>query len=270
MRKISISVGQVFGHLQFIGEEPSTVSGNQIRQMVLVRCECGKEMIVRRDGMLKAQHGGKCCHIPSIPREIPVGTVFGHLTVVESGMQPRRGNRTEWASRCLCECGRATTTYNDHLVNGRSRSCGCKLGVSTKAHNGAYRSWEKMKDRVLNVNHEAHGYYGGKGITICDKWLTFAGFFEDMGDRPQGKTLDRIDNALGYFKENCRWSTVIEQNNNKTSCVVLTIDGVTKNVTQWAMESGNSRFLIYGRIKLGWDAKRAVWTPSNRTKKASA
>jgi len=83
---------------------------------------------------------------------------------------------------------------------------------------GSYRSWRKMKDRCLNPNHKYSKYYLQNGITICKKWMLFDGFYEDMGDRPNGYSLDRIDNRLGYFKENCRWIPLHDQPKNRLIC----------------------------------------------------
>lgn len=79
----------------------------------------------------------------------------------------------------------------------------------------SYHTWHGMKSRCYNISHSHYKWYGGKGITVCDKWLTFAGFYEDMGQRPFGMTLDRIDNSKGYYPENCKWSTKEEQLQNK-------------------------------------------------------
>ena len=87
-----------------------------------------------------------------------------------------------------------------------------------KYYSGAYRSWIKMKDRCLNPNHTHSRYYLERGIGVCKKWMLFEGFYEDMGDRPDGYSLDRIDNNLGYFKENCRWIPLRDQPKNRRIC----------------------------------------------------
>ena len=85
-------------------------------------------------------------------------------------------------------------------------------------NSGAYRSWRKMKDRCLNPNHPYSRYYLERGVSVCEKWMSFNGFYEDMGDRPQGYSLDRIDNNKGYFKENCRWIPLVDQPKNRSIC----------------------------------------------------
>lgn len=87
-----------------------------------------------------------------------------------------------------------------------------------KYYSGAYRSWIKMKDRCLNPNHPYSRYYLERGIGVCEKWMLFTGFYGEMGDRPDGYSLDRIDNDLGYFKENCRWIPLRDQPKNRRIC----------------------------------------------------
>lgn len=90
-----------------------------------------------------------------------------------------------------------------------------KHGHSFKKLSPTYKTWLGMKQRCLNSNHTAYKYYGAKGKSVCDRWLKFENFLEDMGERPKEKTLDRIDSRLGYFKENCRWATFVEQQANR-------------------------------------------------------
>lgn len=112
----------------------------------------------------------------------------------------------------------------------------------------AYRIWTGMMSRCRNPRAHAFERYGGRGIMVCDRWLDFAAFFEDMGDPPQGKTLDRIDNERGYSKENCRWATSTEQNNNSSANVHVTAFGVTKPLKQWAAERRIKYTTLYARL----------------------
>ena len=107
-----------------------------------------------------------------------------------------------------------------------------------------------MKNRCLNSRHHAFADYGGRGITVCEKWLNFEGFLEDMGVRPAGRSLDRIDNNKGYSKENCKWATQKEQSNNKRNNHRITFMGKTQNITQWAEELGLNRNTLYGQINI--------------------
>jgi len=136
-----------------------------------------------------------------------------------------------------------------------------------------YRSWLDMKARCFNPNHKNYLDYGGRGITVCDRWKnSFQNFLADMGSRPTAKhSLDRIDNNADYSPENCKWSTKAEQVNNRRSNHLITIGCVTLTIAQWAKKMGFSARVIHDRLKSGWSEYRAVMTPvrvkSKSTKK---
>lgn len=121
-----------------------------------------------------------------------------------------------------------------------------------------------MKDRCYNANHVHYDRYGGRGISICERWReSFEAFYEDMGARPSGThEIDRIDNDGNYEPENCRWATASENGRNKRNNRLLTIDGKTMCVSDWADQSGAvERFHIFSRLQMGWSAKDAVFKP---------
>ena len=145
-------------------------------------------------------------------------------------------------------------------------SCGCgstrRKWKSSATSPNTYRSWEHMLDRCYNEKHPHYKHYGGRGITVCDRWReSFDAFLEDMSERPDGLTLDRIDNERGYEPGNCQWSTYKEQNRNKTNGTALTHKGETLSVTEWSERIDIPRWTIFSRLQMGWTVERALTTP---------
>lgn len=152
------------------------------------------------------------------------GKKFGRLTAVRFShtVSIPRGTVKYWA--CLCECGNETAVSTASLTSGNTKSCGCihKEGLiarNTKhgySHRRSYLIWSKMLDRCNNPAHIAYSYYGGRGIRVCDEWYAYEVFFADMGEPPTDlHQIDRRDNDLGYFKDNCRWVTKSVQMKNR-------------------------------------------------------
>lgn len=132
---------------------------------------------------------------------------------------------------------------------------------------GSYRSWRNMRGRCLNKNASDYSRYGGAGVTICKRWDIFENFYKDMGDRPEGASLDRKDNKKGYSKSNCRWATKAEQQQNKTNCHYITYKGQTKTLKTWSEEIGLSRPCIKRRLYvMKWSVEKTFETPSQRSK----
>jgi hypothetical protein len=132
----------------------------------------------------------------------------------------------------------------------------------SETYKSTYISWKAMVARCTRPSHQRYAVYGGAGITVCDRWLSFDAFLDDMGERPLGKTLDRVDNNKGYLPENCRWATRKEQSRNRRDNQTATIDGETKTLAEWAELNGLAIGTLERRINhLGWDPKFAVTTP---------
>lgn len=145
------------------------------------------------------------------------GNKFGRLTVI--GRSERKSPAGAlW--RCVCECGGETVTTSLKLRSGHTTSCGCRkveaCSRMNRKHGMAnrtptYRSWKEMRQRCLNPNSDKAKWYGARGIRVCERWNSYENFLADMGERPAGKTLDRIDPDKGYAPDNCRWATPKEQ-----------------------------------------------------------
>jgi len=132
-------------------------------------------------------------------------------------------------------------------------------------------AWLNMKSRCFNPNNKQYSDYGGRGITICDRWLNSSqNFLADMGTKPSPKhSLDRIDNNADYSPKNCRWATKAEQVNNKrNNKPLITIGNETWTIVQWANKMGYGKTVIQGRLKMGWSDYKAVMTPVKQRKSA--
>lgn len=171
------------------------------------------------------------------------GQKFNHLTV-KNRETNSKNKQARWL--CLCDCGNKTITTTSHLKNGHTRTCGCKsfddVSPSRLTHGHAkkgrrsktFYTWSSMKDRCFDKNNKRYYDYGGRGIVVCKRWInSFDNFLSDMGEKPNGMTLERINNSLGYAKDNCRWATLKEQSRNKRNNVVITINGETKILQDW-------------------------------------
>lgn len=132
-----------------------------------------------------------------------------------------KGGRSKW--RCICKCGTEKTVLAASLLNKTSKSCGCltiKLAKISNTKHGLRQSkiypiWGAMIQRCCNPKNPNYKHYGGRGIKVCNQWKKFENFFNDVGHKPEGKTLERINNNKGYNKRNCKWATWKEQANNK-------------------------------------------------------
>ena len=125
-----------------------------------------------------------------------------------------------------------------------------------------YTSWSMMLTRCRNPNNCVYQEYGAKGIVVCERWSDFLNFLSDMGERPHGTTLDRINNAGNYEPQNCRWATRIQQNNNRANNRLITWGGKTQSIAEWARELQMPMKALNGRLnRLGWTIERAITQP---------
>lgn len=133
-----------------------------------------------------------------------------------------------------------------------------------------YRIWLGMTQRCIQPKRKDYPKYGGSGITICERWMKYENFLEDMGRRPsKDHSLERIDNSLGYFPENCKWATRFEQTRNRSSNRWLELNGVRMVITDWARSKGIHPGTLRHRLRLGWTLERALTEKPGKSRKAA-
>jgi len=203
--------------------------------------------------------------IPS--KRIEKGNRFGRLVAIKY-IGKSKWNFDIWLFKC--ECGNQKEILANSVKTKRVKSCGCLLRettakrFSTHGHSRSptYTSWYAMKKRCKSKNSKDYRDYVLRGITVCKRWQKFENFFADMGERPEGMSLGRIDNNKGYYKENCRWETALQQANNKRNNALATLNGVTKTIPQWAREFNLDTEFVRNRVSsCGWSIKDAITLP---------
>ncbi len=201
------------------------------------------------------------------------GQSFGRWTVtgpMTRTPRQRKGDyRIHWT--CRCECGTVANVDCSALTSGHSTSCGCfqversKAALTNHGHarvglrTREYRAWDAMIQRCTNPSNKTFPRYGGRGVAVCQRWLTdSAHFLADMGRCPEGHQIERIDNDGNYEPSNCRWATRLEQARNKSANVRLTHNGETLCLQEWANRVGIRRETIRHRLKKGWPIEQAL------------
>lgn len=203
------------------------------------------------------------------------GCRFGNLVVIEKATPTVKTTGINGHARwlCLCDCGAQKIIMQSNLLNGHSRRCGCRRGRNSwrhgMSHTRIYVIWQSMKQRCLNPKVSCYPRYGGRGVTVCERWRdSFEAFLNDMGPSYRdGFSIDRIDNnRLGYCKENCRWIPAQEQAGNKRNNRYLSLDGQTHTIAEWSRITSIDYNTIHERLRHGWSVERALSTPCNRNK----
>ena len=208
--------------------------------------------------------------------EIKKGDRYSRLVIIkELPVMVHPSGRTRRIFECKCDCGNITSVTKDNLRSkNHTLSCGC-LGKQRRAESltthgmykkDSYRTWKSMRQRCLNPNTPLFKNYGGRGIKICDRWLkSFENFYEDMGERPKGMSIDRINNNKGYSFKNCRWADSITQILNRSVTKFIEYKGEKLCQTEWSRRLGGGRDIVAQRILIsGWDPIKAITTPIRR------
>lgn len=197
------------------------------------------------------------------------GLKFNRLTVI--GRHPAKKRQAYWS--CKCDCGSITKAGGFELKTGIIKSCGCfnreAASEYRRSHGmtqtAIYKVWTGIKQRCTNPNNIGWKNYGGRGILICDKWLDFGGFLNDMGGSySPGLSIERIDNNGPYCKSNCKWATINEQAYNKRSTRYIQCGGIEMLAKDWAEVMGVTPHLIFSRLSSGWSEDRAIRQPKRK------
>lgn len=193
-------------------------------------------------------------------RALAPGMKFGSIELIEPvKIEGRHGQFWD----CICKCGARTIKYAGHIRAGQAKSCGCVKGANrTHSMSGTpeYKAWDNARSRCYREKDKKYPLYGGRGITMCDRWRnSFAAFLEDMGRKPSPlHSLDRKDSNGLYEPGNCRWATDKEQNNNRSINRHLMVAGERLTVAQAADRTGIPHATILSRLDAGKTDEEAI------------
>jgi len=192
------------------------------------------------------------------------GQKFGRLTVIKFAGVDEKG-RTMW--ECQCECGSLIIVRSDNLKRGISKSCGCfsremaskRLKKYENTDHYLYKTWMGMKLRCESKSSGMYKYYGERGIKICDRWKNYDNFYNDMiGGYKKGLTIDRINCNGDYEPPNCRWATMTDQANNKSTTIYVTFCGETKPLAEMCRKYKADYQRTWKRLHRGWNIAKAL------------
>lgn len=200
-----------------------------------------------------------------------VGQRFGRLVVTALASNVR-GKDRRWSA--TCDCGAVHEAGTAVLMDGRSKSCGCLGRENLEAqrvrrtkhgmrHSSMYSRWTNILTRCRNPEAEDYHNYGGRGISVCDRWQDFTNFYEDMGEPPfEGATVERSNNSEGYSPDNCVWGTRTEQSKNRRLTKFLILEDQKVTMREASERTGIAYQTLWARINvLGWSESRALSTP---------
>lgn len=202
--------------------------------------------------------------------DVQTGQRFGRFVVLADA--PRRSGARAYC--CVCDCGENRTVDGPALTRGLSQSCGClkreRTGDARRSHgrsgDAIYRIWCGIKTRCSNPGRREFSYYGGRGISVCERWRDgdgsrsgFECFVADMGERPSpDHSVERIDNDGNYDPNNCVWATTLEQRRNTSATYKIAHGGEVLSTAAWSERTGIPALQIGRRIGRGWSVDRAL------------
>ncbi len=196
------------------------------------------------------------------------GQTFGMLVVESRHPDATRGKQARWV--CLCECGNRSVVVGSKLRNGHTRSCGClkaklagdRLRTHGRSKSPEHETWARMQSRCNSPSASAYHRYGGRGISVCERWKSFPNFLADMGPKPSPRhSIERIDSNGNYEPSNCRWATPYEQAQNTARNVYVRVDGEVAAVSAMARKHGIPTGAVYQRLRAGWSIERTFSEP---------
>lgn len=191
------------------------------------------------------------------------GQKFGSWTVIERTIS-NVGGKVHWL--CRCKCGVEKEIITGNLINNKSTQCkDCYQLIHGRHGTSEYNIWQGLKSRCQVPTDPAYPSYGGRGITVCERWMAFENFYEDMGNRPSKEySLDRVDNNGPYSKDNCRWATRKQQARNRRTTLRVWFNGEEKPLKEWAEIFEINYHTLWSRIKNGWPTDKAITTKTRK------
>lgn len=264
-------IGKTYGYLKIIGKSESSKRYSNSWDF---QCVCGR-IISEQPARVLSGHKKSCGICDTSKRHISprfnindyIGKKCYMLTAV--GLAPRGENEKTWKLLCKCDCGNETRITPHQFDAGKVMSCGCLRKSPRNEFDGhsrhpLYKIWVQMMRRCYTPKVKHYDRYGGRGISVCNEWHAFnnfAAWSESVGGRPDGYSLDRINNDGNYEPSNCRWADLKTQRRNTSANIVIEYAGEKKTLVEWSESTGISWHVLNHRYHRGWPVKRMLTEP---------